>query len=95
MLDKHFDIEMVVDGPFRWVQDSLYVPDLGLIVADANNFRLVILDLPSGRFVGECRYPKGWKIYQFEAVPDRWRDHLLSLAASPTKWDHAELDWRL
>ena len=95
LLDTEFNINKVIDGPFDWVQDAMFVPGVGIVVADANHFRLVTIDPERGELTAECRYQEGWKIYEIGAVPDAW-------AASVTLPSHAgwrdgnysEFDWR-
>jgi hypothetical protein len=66
LLGEDFWIESVIESDFNWVQDALQLDKSRLLIADANNSRLVILDVVAGKMLDYIEFPSEWKIYQVE-----------------------------
>jgi hypothetical protein len=75
LLDDDFWITDVIEKDFNWVQDTLPLDKEGkLIVADANNNRLVIWDIAKGAPVREINYSPDWDVYQVEVADRAWEE---------------------
>jgi len=75
LLDEDFWITDVIEKDFNWVQDALPLDEEGkLIIADANNNRLVIWDIAKGGPVREIGYSPDWDVYQVEVVDEAWEE---------------------
>jgi hypothetical protein len=81
LLSEDFWIQAVIESDFNWVQDALAVDD-GILIADANNSRIVLWDTARARPSYQISYPEEWKIYQIEVADGRWEDGIRSLAES-------------
>ncbi len=79
MLSEDFWIDAIIESDFNWVQDAIALDD-GILIADANNSRIVLWDLKGGRISHQVSYPEEWKIYQVEVAPARWEEAVQSSA---------------
>lgn len=74
LLRHSFAIEAILEDGFDWPQDAVCVGANGenVIVLDANNSRLVELNIAAHRTVAELVFPSTWKGFSVEVVPDGW-----------------------
>jgi hypothetical protein len=72
LLDRDFWVTDIVEADFNWVQDALEIDDQCILVADANNSRLLTWDVRSGRPADMLQYPSEWKVYQVEVLDPSW-----------------------
>jgi hypothetical protein len=72
LLSEDFWVEAVIESDFNWVQDALPLGDNEVLIADANNSRFVIWDLPAGKPARCVGFPSEWKIYQVEVAGPQW-----------------------
>jgi hypothetical protein len=85
LLDDDFWIADVIEKDFNWIQDTLPLDEDGmLIIADANNSRLVIWDIAKRGPVREIGYSPDWDVYQVEVVGQAWEERFR--AAPDTEW---------
>lgn len=83
LLDENFWITDVIERDFDWIQDTLPVADnRQLIIADANNNRLVHWDIAARHPVREVTYSPDWDVYQVEVASPRWEARLRAAAAA-------------
>lgn len=83
ILDDDLWVTDIVEDDFNWVQDAVPVPDENVVlIADANNARIVVWSMESGKKLDELKYPGEWKIYQMEIVP---KDRELAVRAIGAK----------
>jgi len=75
LLDDSFWLTEVIEHGFAWVQDTIALDEgRRLIVADANNNRLVIWNVADGKAEHEIVYPSKWKVFQIEVADPDWAD---------------------
>ena len=74
LLGGSFEIEDTIEAGFNWPQDAVSVGHNGesVIVLDANNARIIEMDVGSHAVVGEVGFPPSWKGFSIEIVPDDW-----------------------
>jgi hypothetical protein len=72
LLDEDFWITEVISSDFNWVQDAVELVDARLLIADANNNRLVIWDQDLACPCEELKLNSEWKVFQVEVVPTSW-----------------------
>ncbi len=82
LLGEDFWVEGLIEDGFNWVQDAVETEPDRILIADANNARIVDWDVRAGHAVDELRYPEEWKIYQFDAVSPAWEQRLLASAGA-------------
>ena len=75
LLDSDFWRTGVIEHSFKWVQDTIALDEgRRLIVADANNHRLVVWNVADGKAEHEVDYPAKWKVFQIEVADPGWAD---------------------
>lgn len=80
MLGPHFEIRDIIEAGFDWPQDAIEMAGAEtVLVVDANNMRLLEIDTRTKLTVKEFRYPRSWKVFTVEIVPDVWAGHLRKL----------------
>jgi hypothetical protein len=72
LLDEGMRLEAMVERDFNWVQDCIELSAERLLIADANNSRLVEWNVPAERQARQLDYPGEWKIYQADVVSEVW-----------------------
>lgn len=72
ILDKDWNIIRRIALDFNWVQSSVPLADGSIVIADANNHRLVRVDPNDRRPVEIRKYPPDWRIYLVDVVPDEY-----------------------
>jgi len=70
LLDREFGITDIVQEKFDWVQDAVELDSDHLLIADANNHRLVTWSVSELEIVGEIQYSSEWKVYQIEMLDE-------------------------
>ena len=83
LLDREFWVEEIITGNFNWVQDAIELSPTQILLADANNNRLVRWDRKSSSIQQEINLSGEWKIYQVEIVPAEWGRRLPRSSAHP------------
>jgi len=78
IVSEDFWITRIIEHGFNWVQDALAV-DGGILVADANNCRIVMFDRDGSHQLHEISYPGEWKVYQLEIASVRWEEGIRRL----------------
>lgn len=73
-LSPNYWIESIIEADFDWPQDALWIEDREVIIADANNSRIVRWDLLASAPSDEYVFDSDWKIYQIEFVNRNWVD---------------------
>jgi hypothetical protein len=68
LLSDDFWVESIIESDFNWIQDALPLSPDRILVADANNSRLVEWDIQATLPVRSIPVPPEWKIYQIEPV---------------------------
>jgi hypothetical protein len=73
-----FGIRDIVEVDLDWPQDAMEMPGAKtMLVMDANNMRLVEIDMANHQVIKELRYPSTWKGFTIEVVPEPWVSALL------------------
>jgi len=68
LLDSDFSIVSILKRDFDWVQDAVEVDPERMLIADANNHRLVVWDYADQVATDVVHYSSDWKIYQIEVL---------------------------
>jgi hypothetical protein len=93
VLDADFWIESLIESDFNWVQDAVSVGQDAILVADANNSRIVFWDMALKKAVQQVTYPSEWKIYQVELADERWEKAFRSLSMNgASEWISGRCD---
>lgn len=76
LLDRDFTIVAVLKEHFDWVQDAVEVDQGRILIADANNHRIVLWSHSDSSTTNLVHYSSDWKIYQIEMVMGQTADWL-------------------
>lgn len=77
MLDEDFWVSSIIEADFNWVQDAVPLGEgAEILIADANNSRIVLWDTMRGKMLHSIAYPPEWKIYQIEVADPAWEEAL-------------------
>jgi hypothetical protein len=68
VLDEAFEVVKILESGFGWVQDATPLPNGHVLVGDANNSRIVEMNVEEARVVRELRYETNWRVYQISPV---------------------------
>lgn len=64
LFDKNFNVEKILKLDVLWIQDAFLTSMNTLLVSDADNCRILEVDLTTNRNLFIFKYPKEWRIYQ-------------------------------
>ncbi len=64
ILDKDFKPSKIIQGRYNWVQDNCPLLNGNILIADANNNRIVEINPKDMSVVKEYYFSENWRIYQ-------------------------------
>lgn len=73
LLSPEFRIYDIIEADFNWVQDALPIGKDHILIADANNSRLVLWNVRDRAVTKEVAYSSQWKVFQLELAPRAWQ----------------------
>jgi len=83
VLDERWHVTQEITLGFDWVQSSVPLADGSIIIADANNARLVRVYLDSQRPHEVRTFPPDWRIFFVDEVPFTYKDFFQHPIVSP------------
>lgn len=73
LLSENFNVFKIIDIPhLDWVQDAVVLPNLNMMVADSNNFRIIEINYLDKKIVKEFKFSSELKIYQVKPIMKSW-----------------------
>jgi len=83
LLDEEWKITQSIALSFNWVQSSAPLADGSIIIADANNHRLVRVRPGDQQAIEIETFPANWRIYHVEEVPTQYAGFFQHPIADP------------
>lgn len=68
IVNQSFEICDVIEGDFNWVQDNCPLTDEIVLLADANNHRIVEINAKTKTIISEYKYSEDYRIYQVAKI---------------------------